>query len=52
MILWIKPKYFEIIFDEDQCSPSLPKAAAKEEQILSQEKKEELDKICENYVIC
>jgi hypothetical protein len=42
-----KPKNFEIILDDDQCLPLLPKVVIKEEEMISQD--EEIDK---NYVIC
>jgi len=54
----MKPKNFDITFYDNQYLPltaSESKDVTKEEPQISQEKdkkEEEIDKICENYVIC
>jgi hypothetical protein len=47
IIFFTKPKNFEIILDDDQCLPSLPKVVTTEEYMISQDK--EIDN---NYAVC
>jgi len=47
----MKPKDFDINFYGNQSSSS-SKSVIKKGQKISREKEKEIDKICENYVIC